>query len=242
MNSKKHPKANLEQFSMLFLQLGLVLALFVSYLGLENKTEQNLVFLSDYGANNRVDETDQTVEIEVEKPAIVKEVKPVVIMDRPKVIEDKDNSFEESVLKAEDPEEPVDVLAKFVDVEETPLDIIDDVPFISVEEVPTYPGCTGTNEEKRVCFSKKIQQLIGRKFNGDLAGDLGLSSGKKRITVLFKIDKNGDIVEIRARAPHKALEKEALRVVKLLPKMIPGKMQGRPVNVKYVLPIVFKVE
>ena len=45
-----------------------------------------------------------------------------------------------------------------------------------------------------------------------------------------------------ARAPHARLEKEAKRVVGLLPKMIPGKQRGRPVNVTYMLPISFNVE
>ncbi len=242
MISKKHPKANLEKFSMLFLQLGLVLALFVSYLGLENKTAQNSGISNVISINEMLDDADQIIEIAVEKPPIVSEVAPVVIMDKPTVIEDDQNDFVESVLKQVDPESPVDVLSKLVNVEEFPLDIVEDVPFISVEEVPVYPGCTGTNEEKKACFSKKVQKLVSRKFNGNLAVDLGLTPGKKRITVLFKIDVHGDIVEMRARAPHVALEKEAMRVLKFLPKMIPGKMQGKAVKVKYVLPIVFKVE
>ncbi|WP_457610622.1 energy transducer TonB, partial [Lutibacter sp.] len=41
---------------------------------------------------------------------------------------------------------------------------------------------------------------------------------------------------------HKRLQAEAIRVIKLLPKMIPGKQRGRPVGVKYSLPIAFKVE
>jgi len=240
MEQKKHPKANLEKFSVLFMQLGLVLALFVSYLGIENTTEKDVFLQTDYSMSHYEENIDQSVDIEVEKPPVVNVVKPTIIIDKPKIIKDDDDSFMESVLKAVDTDEPVDVLNNLVDVVDDV--IIEDVPFISVEEVPTYPGCTGTNEEKKACFSEKIQKLVGRKFNADLAGELGLSSGKKRITVLFKIDKNGNIVEMRARAPHVALEKEAMRVVKLLPIMTPGKMQGRPVNVKYVLPIVFRVE
>jgi len=240
MEQKKHPKANLEKFSVLFMQLGLVLALFVSYLVIENKTEKDVFLQAEYSMNQYVDDTDQSVDIEVEKPPVVNEVKPTIIIDKPKIIKDDDDSFVESVLKAVDTDEPVDILNTLVDVIDD--DIIEDVPFISVEEVPTYPGCIGTNEEKKACFSKKVQKLVSRKFNADLASDLGLSPGKKRITVLFKIDKNGNIVEMRARAPHVALEKEAMRVVKLLPTMTPGKMQGRPVNVKYVLPIVFRVQ
>ncbi|MBL4723919.1 MAG: energy transducer TonB, partial [Lutibacter sp.] len=52
----------------------------------------------------------------------------------------------------------------------------------------------------------------------------------------------GNIVNIEARAPHKKLKEEAIRVVKLLPKMMPGRQRGKPVGVKYGLPIVFKVD
>ena len=94
----------------------------------------------------------------------------------------------------------------------------------------------------RDCLSKKVQKFVGKKFNVDLAQDLGLTPGKKRIFVMFKIDKNGNITGIRARAPHKRLEAEAKRVVGLLPKMKPGRQRGRPVGVKYSLPISFIVQ
>ena len=76
-----------------------------------------------------------------------------------------------------------------------------------------------------------------------MAQDIGLSSGSiQRIFVMFKIEKNGDIVDVRARAPHKTLEKEAIRVIGKLPKMVPGKQRNKPVGVKYSLPITFKIE
>jgi protein TonB len=59
---------------------------------------------------------------------------------------------------------------------------------------------------------------------------------------VFKIDRHGNIANIKARAPHKKLKEEAIRVIKLLPKMIPGKQRGKAVGVSYGLPIVFKVE
>ena len=112
-----------------------------------------------------------------------------------------------------------------------------------IENIPVFPGCEkGTKAEKKACFSKKISRHINRKFNSGLASDLGLSAGKKRIFVMFKIDKTGSITEIQARAPHPRLQKEAERVVKTLPKMIPGKQRGRPVSVRYSLPIAFLVE
>ena len=59
--------------------------------------------------------------------------------------------------------------------------------------------------------------------------------------IKFKIDKNGNISNARARGPHKRLEKEAIRVVNLLPKMTPGKQRGRAVSVSYTLPITLIV-
>ena len=60
--------------------------------------------------------------------------------------------------------------------------------------------------------------------------------------IIFKIDKNGNVVNIEARSPHKRLRDEAIRVISLLPKMEPGKQQGKAVKVRYAVPIAFKVE
>ena len=102
-------------------------------------------------------------------------------------------------------------------------------------------GCDkGNNEARRKCMSQKITKFVQRKFNTKLAGNLGLS-GRQRISVIFKIDKNGDVVGVRARAPHPRLVKEATRVVNLLPKMKPGMQLGKAVVVPYSLPIIFQV-
>ena len=116
------------------------------------------------------------------------------------------------------------------------------IPFAIIEEVPIYPGCEGTKEELRLCLQEKITQHVNENFNSDLASTLKLSSGVKRIFVMFKIDKDGNITEVMARAPHIELQDEAMRVINLLPKMIPGKQDGNSVGVKYSLPIAFKVE
>ena len=90
-------------------------------------------------------------------------------------------------------------------------------------------------------MSDKITKFVQKKFNTDLAGDLGLT-GKQRISVVFKIDKNGNVSGVRSRAPHPRLEKEAARVVGLLPKMKPGRQRGKAVVVSYTLPITFLVQ
>ena len=91
-------------------------------------------------------------------------------------------------------------------------------------------------------MNTQIKKHVVQKFNNELAGDLGLSPGKKKIWVVFRIDPKGNVTEINARAPHPRLKKEAIRVAKTLPKMIPGKQRGVPVGMKYTLPISFNVE
>ena len=90
-------------------------------------------------------------------------------------------------------------------------------------------------------MSEKINKFVYINFNTDLAGDLGLL-GRQRISVIFKIDKNGNVDGVRTRAPHPRLDKEAIRVINLLPKMKPGRQRGKAVVVSYTLPIVFQVQ
>jgi protein TonB len=90
-------------------------------------------------------------------------------------------------------------------------------------------------------MSEKITQLIQKKFNTDIASKLGLA-GIQKINVQFKIDKTGNITDIKTRAPFSQLEDEALRVVEKIPAMKPGLQRGQPVSVLYNLPIVFKVQ
>jgi len=59
---------------------------------------------------------------------------------------------------------------------------------------------------------------------------------------MFEIDKNGEVKNVQARGPHKLLEEEGKRVIQLLPKMEPGKQRGKPVPVRYTIPINFKVQ
>jgi len=114
---------------------------------------------------------------------------------------------------------------------------------IGVEQVPIYPGCEDfkTNDELRACMSKKIGRLISRKFDSDLAGELGYA-GKQRINVQFKIDKLGNVIDVKARAPHAKLEREAINTINKIPKMIPAMQSNKEVVVTYSLPIVLQVQ
>ena len=123
-------------------------------------------------------------------------------------------------------------------------DVIQDieVPFSVIEHVPVYPGCESltSNEERKKCMVEHISEFVSKNFNAKIGKDNSLV-GRQRINVMFKIDNQGNIVDVKSRAPHPALEAEAIRVIKLLPKMEPGKQKGIAVNVPYSLPIIFEI-
>ncbi|SRX51979.1 M56 family metallopeptidase [Aequorivita sp. CIP111184] len=116
-----------------------------------------------------------------------------------------------------------------------------DIPFAVIEKVPAYPGCSGDNEAMKLCMSQKIANFVNANFNIKLGDELNLS-GIQRIAVKFKIDKDGNIVDVRARAPKPELEAEAIRVVQKLPQMQPGEQKGKKVGVLYSLPIIFELK
>ena len=156
------------------------------------------------------------------------------------VVEDE-AEVEETIIESTETDQMEEII-EIEEIEEVEEEIAD-VPFAVIENVPVYPGCekAGNNAAKKKCMSDKVMKFVQKKFNTELANDLGLE-GRQRISVQFKIDKNGNVVNVRARAPHPRLEQEAIRVVKALPKMTPGRQRGKAVGVLYALPILFQVE
>jgi hypothetical protein len=80
-----------------------------------------------------------------------------------------------------------------------------------------------------------------KKFDASLPNKLGLSAGRKNIYISFEIDKNGDIKDVKVRAPHARIIEEVKKIMYLLPKMIPGKQIGESVNVTYSIPFTLIV-
>jgi len=239
MEIKKNPKSNLENYSKLFIQLGLVLALFVTYVAMENKTYDRAV--DAFGDASMQDELDEDIPITERIEPVKPKAPPPPAPEKIEVVEDE-KEVEETVIETTETDETEAVEVEEIEEVEEVDEVIEDVPFSIIEEVPVFPGCKGSRAQKINCLNKKMRLHIQKKFNSDLAGDLGLSPGKKKIIIFFRIDPKGNITEIQARAPHPRLKKEAIRVAKLLPKMIPGKQRGVPVGMKYTLPISFNVE
>lgn len=118
-----------------------------------------------------------------------------------------------------------------------------EVPYAVIEEVPLFQGCepSGSKADAKTCTSDRVSQFVNRNFNVNLAAQLGLT-GRQRISVVFKIGKDGKVKDVMARAPHPGLEAEAIRVIKLLPDFTPGRQRGEAVTVPYSLPILFQVQ
>jgi protein TonB len=235
---KKNMKANVGRNSSIYFALGLVLMLFITYQSINYKSYDKAAI--DIGSLNLEQENEEEIPIiDLKLPPPPPPPPPVA----PQVIEivEDELEIEETVIESTETDQTEEIVeVDEVVVEEIYEDV--EVPFSVIENVPEYPGCEkGTNAQKRKCMSDKIAKFVQRKFNTDLANDLGLT-GKQKISVVFKIDKKGNVTGVRSRAPHPRLEKEAARVINLLPKMKPGRQRGRAVIVPYTLPITFIVQ
>lgn len=239
MEPKKNPKADLTRRSVLFLQLGLIFVLLITYGAIEWKTyDRDNTDIGELDLGDLDDEEIPITEIlNTPPPPPPPPPAPEII----EVVEDEEEVEEDIIESTETNQKEI---VEVREVVEAPVEEeIADVPFAVIENVPIFPGCEKmtTNDQRKKCMSEKVQDFVNKKFNTDLGSQLGLS-GVNRIIVQFKIDKTGNIVDVRSRAPHPRLEQEAARVINSLPKMQPGKQRGKPVGVMYSLPIVFQVQ
>lgn len=241
--SRKHD-ANLQKNTTLYFQIGLILCLLGTYGLFEmrfetTKYEGAIVYVDPdyevYHVPNIVVEPDAPKQVEVQ-------TKKRVIIENPIIVDDDTKIADPVELTTDPPTTSDPVINPTPPVDPVPPKKPETFTLKGVEVVPIYPGCEKmtTNEDRIKCMNKKISKLVQRKFDTDIASDYGLS-GKQRINVQFKIDQDGLVTEILARAPHPSLEKEAQRVTNKIPQMQPGLQQKIPVSVVYNLPIVFQV-
>ncbi|MEQ8220535.1 MAG: TonB family protein [Arenibacter sp.] len=114
-----------------------------------------------------------------------------------------------------------------------------DVAFAIIDKVPVFPGCEDAGDI-RACFNQMLQRHIGKNFRyPEQAQEMGTQG---RVNVLFIIQEDGSIGNVRLRGPDKLLEDEAARIISLLPQMTPGEHRGEKVRVPFSIPITFKLE
>ena len=102
--------------------------------------------------------------------------------------------------------------------------------FQVVEEMPEYPGGM---EECMKFLGKNVKYPVEAQENG-IQG---------RVIVSFVVTDEGDIQDpVVVKGVDPLLDAEAVRVISMMPKWKPGKQRGKEVNVKYTLPIHFRLQ
>ena len=243
MKTQKNPANQpLHKSSVLFLQLGLLLALIVSFASLEFTSVKTVAVLSGDIPDNSKSLVPDIGKIDIQRP----ETPKTQILSPDLKISQKPVPLSSPIIDQPVVQKPVNpnpnnAIGRIIEVV-PPEDVKEKVDFVKIEQVPVFPGCEGLdNEQSKECFNKKINEFIVKRFNTAIARESDLS-GKLLIISTFTIDEKGHVTDIIIRAPHKKLENEAQRLIEALPIMEPGRQRLRPVSVLYTLPIRFEVQ
>ncbi|WP_445383130.1 energy transducer TonB [Robiginitalea sp. IMCC43444] len=234
MEIKKNPKADLSRNSGLYFVLGLALVMLLVFVAFEWKTYDEV---NDYDISLNVEDA---LDEEVPMTEQIKTPPPPPPPAAPEVIEvvEDEEEVEETVIESTETSQEEEII-EVDDVEVDEMDEDIDVPFAVIEDVPVFPGCE-SESDKRACFNEMMQKHIRKNFRyPEIAQEMGIQG---RVAVMFTIQKDGSIGNIRMRGPDKNLEAEAMRIIQKLPKMTPGKQRGRPVRVPFSIPITFKLQ
>jgi protein TonB len=240
MEVKKNPKADLNRYSGLYFVIGLTLVLFFIWRALEHKTYETREYAIE--SMNVVDDIKEDVPITEQ----IKTAPPPPPPAAPEIIEivEDNEEIEETIIESTEMSQET-VVEDVIDVDDVEVGEEEEeisVPFAIIENVPIYPGCERmkSNNERRTCFQKMIQEHIRKEFTyPNIALELGIQG---KVYVQFVIDAKGNITGLRTRGPDANLEKEAARIIAALPQMIPGRQRGKAVKVPYSIPITFKLQ
>ena len=163
------------------------------------------------------------IRLEMEKLSDDKPSKPKVVKSKSEKTENVDYSKAEIITKNIDESKIID--------------------FKEIENPPLAPDCKSkwNVEKQKECTNKFIQRHVMRKFNTDLAGDVGLT-GRIKIMIEFIIDTKGKPVNINATGGPEIMNQNAIDVIGLLPNLKPGIKDGEPINVSYKMPLIFQIQ
>jgi protein TonB len=245
MQPKKNPNVDAKRNSLLYFQIGLAAITVLTYIAIEVKTPDPVIIVEKPKiVDNFIDEEIIPLTMQVQKappppppaPEVIQIVEDKVVIEDKKIETTETNEKQEvKVVKA----------AAVGEVTGTLEDVDVDVPFAVLEDIPLFPGCEKVpRAQQKDCFMEQMNKHIKKYFEyPSKAREDGVQG---RITVLFVIDKNGNVTNLRMKGLNKKggelLENEAERIIKKLPKFTPGKQRGKPVGVSYAQPIVFKLE
>ena len=179
MEPKKNPKADLNRWSSVYLLAGLVLMLFIAWQAVEWKTyeKDNLASETLDVGDDLLEDVPITQQLTPPPPPPPPPPAPDVI----EVVEDEEE-VEETIIESTETNQEEEIV-EIEEIEEVEEEEIADVPFAVIENVPIYPGCenAGNNEAKKQCMSEKVMKFVQKKFDTDLANDLGLEGRQRKM-------------------------------------------------------------
>lgn len=188
---------------------------------------------------SQLDKPEEKPDEKIHVPEPPPELKSSIKFTAP-VIKKDEEVVEEDEIKSQEEVTKADVAVSIEDIKgtneetgkliEEVTQVSDDHVYESIEQMPQYP-----------CGEKELLKFIGANLRyPSIAAENGVQG---KVTVQFVVGKTGEISHIEVVRPlDPACDKEAIRVVKLLPKFIPGKQNGVNVNVRYSLPITFRLQ
>ena len=138
------------------------------------------------------------------------------------------NPSETAEMKAAEAAELTKAEAKASDAT-APADTTKNVVYDVTETMPQFPGGQGVMMKYLAANIKYPASAVKAKKQG-------------RVIVSFVIQKDGSVTNARiVRSVDPELDAEALRIVKAMPNWTPGTQDGKPVNVRYTIPVVFSL-
>ena len=228
MEIKKSPKADLENKKMMAVLIGLVMALGIMYIAFEWSQNEITVYEEALQGPVEIDEEMVEVTFREETPPPPPPPQPETVWSDIIDIQDNEAEVETTDFNSEDDADArVEIQAPIAPPEEEEEE---QVIHIRVEKMPEFPG--GQDALNRYLV-RNIKYPL-------LAQENGIQG---RVVCQFVVNSDGSIVDISVvRGVEESLDKEAIRVIKSMPKWTPGRQGGKNVRVKYTLPIRFKLQ
>ncbi len=228
MEIKKSPKADLENKKMMAVLIGLVMALGIMYIAFEWSQNEITVYEEALQGPVEIDEEMVEVTFREETPPPPPPPQPETVLSDIIDIQDNEAEVETTDFNSEDDADArVEIQAPIAPPEEEEEE---QVIHIRVEKMPEFPG---GQEALNRYLVRNIKYPL-------LAQENGIQG---RVVCQFVVNSDGSIVDISVvRGVEESLDKEAIRVIKSMPKWTPGRQGGKSVRVKYTLPIRFKLQ
>ena len=230
MEVKKSPKADLERGKALNTLMGFVVGLAIVFVGFEWSTRDVMVVKE----SDQVQDIIAEEEVEITRPENTPPPPPPppapVVTEVLNVVEDDVELEQQDILTSEDTQEAAQTVVYTPPAVEEEEEEAAQQIFTVVEEMPEFPG--GMNELLKY-LAKSIKYPVIAQENG-IQG---------RVVCSFVVNRDGSIVDIQVlRGVDPSLDKEAVRVLGTMPKWKPGKQRGKPVRVKYTVPVMFRLQ